>query len=325
MQNTTIWNLKEIITEIISKHTDIEEIYLFGSRAYKTGSIRSDIDLLAITKNPIPFPEINEWLPFDFPSVDLFISYDKTMAMSAANGSYIKKRAEESLVEQLDAVTLWKKEKGFNEEFTDWEQKSLANVKFEMSILPYYSINDSIQSIEELILKLENDGIKTFYAGSTWRDIALSIIKIVEKALTKPLKYSHQARQFSFDIIKLKTEYDFQNFIHLLLRPLFPTIEPENIAITIDGNDKFADFGIAKNKIIIEAKHIKDTSSKSAVIKTLEGLKDFYSANSNVKCLIFFVLYEPSVALDENILNGQFDGSSEEIPFFVRFIKNEFN
>lgn len=325
MDNIKTWNLQEIINEIVNKHNEIEEIYLFGSRGYKTGSMRSDIDLLAITETPIPLSEINDWLPFEFPSVDLFISCDKTMAISAANGSYIKKRAELSLIEQLDGVALWKKEKGFNEEFKEWEQKSLARINFEMSILPYYSINDSIQSIEKLILKLESDGIKTFFAGSTWKDIALSIIKIIEKALTKPLKFSRKARQFSFTTIKLKTEYDFQNFIHLLLRPLFPTIEPENITITIDGNEKKADFGIAQNKIIIEAKHITDNSSKSAVIKTLSGLKNFYSMNSNVKCLIFFVLYEPDVELDENILNGQFDGSSEEIPFFVRFIKNEFN
>lgn len=324
MNNTKIWNLQEIINEIVNKHTEIEEIYLFGSRGYKTGSLRSDIDLLAITPEPIPLSEINEWLPFVFPSVDLFISFDEITATSAANGSYIKKRDEVSLVEQLDGVALWKKEKGFNKDFTEWEQKALANVKYEMSILPASATINSKQSIEELIQKLEGEGIKTFYAGSTWKDIALSIIKIVERALTKPLKYSQQARQFSFSTIKLKTEYDFQNFIHLLLRPLFPTIEPENITITIDGNNKTADFGIDRNKIIIEAKHISDTSSKLAIIKTLEGLKDFYSANANVKCLIFFVLYEPDVKLDENILNGQFDGSFEEIPFFVKFIKNEF-
>ncbi len=323
MDRIKIWNLKEIINEIASNHNEIEEIYLFGSRGYKTGSMRSDIDLLAITETPIPLPEINEWLPFEFPPVDLFVSYDKTIATSAANGSYIKKRSEETLVEQLDAICLWEKGKGFNEAFTAWEQKALPDIDFKRSILPLVEI--SSQTIEDLIQKIESQGIKTFYAGSTWKDIAISIIKIIQTALTKPTKYSRKAEYFSFNTIKLKTEYDFQNFMHIILRPLFPTIEPENITITIDGNEKKADFGIAQNKIIIEAKHITDNSSKSAVIKTLSGLKNFYSVNSNVKCLIFFVLYEPDVDLDENILNGQFDGSSEQIPFFVRFIKNKFN
>lgn len=323
MDKIKIWNLQEIISEIASNHNEIEEIYLFGSRGYKTGSMRSDIDLLAMTENPIPLSEINEWLPFEFPPVDLFVSYDKTTATSAANGSYIRKRSEETLVEQLDGICLWRKGKGFDEAFTDWEQKTLPDIDFKMSILPL--VEKSSQTIEDLIQKIESQGIKTFYAGSTWKDIALSIIKIIEGALTKPIKFSRKAKQFSFDTINLQTEYDFQNFIHLLLRPLFPTIEPENITIIIDGNEKKADFGIAQNKIIIEAKHITDNSSKAAVIKTLSGLKNFYSTNSNVKCLIFFVLYEPDVELDENILNEQFDGSFEEIPFFVRFIKNKFN
>ena len=322
MESIKKWNLKEIIYEIVNKHSEIKEIYLFGSRGYKTGSLRSDIDLLAIATEPIVIPEINEWLHFMFPPVDLFVSCDKTSAVSITNGSCIKKRSEESLVEQLDGICLWKKGEEFNDEFTEWEQKALSDIDFKMSILPWVATNP--KTIEELIQKLENQGIKTFYAGSTWKDIAVSIIKIIEMALKKPLKYSPKARSFSFDTIKLKTEYDFHNFIHILLRPLFPTIEPENITITIDGNEKRADFGIAQNKIIIEAKHITDTSSKSAVIKTLEGLKGFYSTNSNVKCLVFLVLYEPSVALDEDILNGLFDGSSEEIPFFVKFIENKF-
>lgn len=325
MNSTKIWNLQEIINEIVNNHNEIEEIYLFGSRGYKTGSMRSDIDLLAITSKPITLAEINEWLPFMFPPVDLFVSYDNTTAISSANGSYISKRGDISLVEQLDGICLWKKDEDFNKEFTDWKQKTLSDIDFKMSILPSAAINTQTQTVEELIQEIERQGIKTFYAGSTWKDIAISIIKIIETALTKPTKYSRRASSFSFDKIKLETEYDFQNFIHILLRPLFPTIEPENSTITIDGSEKKADFGISQNKIIIEAKHIKNVSSEAAVIKTLAGLKDFYSANNNVKCLIFFILYEPDVALDENILNGQFDGSYEEIPFFVRFIKNEFN
>lgn len=325
MHSTKIWNLQEIINEIVNNHDEIEEIYLFGSRGYKTGCMRSDIDLLAITSKPITLSAINEWLPLMFPPVDLFISYDNTTAISSANGSYISKRGDISLVEQLDGICLWKKGEDFNKEFTDWEQKTLSDIDFKMSILPSATINTQTQTVEELIQEIERQGIKTFYAGSTWKDIAKSIVHIIVSASSKPKNYSRRANCFSFDKIKLETEYDFQNFIHILLRPMFPTIEPENITITIDGNEKKADFGIAQNKIIVEAKHIKDTSSKAAVIKTLEGLKSFYSANSNVKCLIFFVLYEPNVALDESILNGQFDGSYEELPFFVRFIKNEFN
>ena len=72
MENTVIWNLKEIIDRIISHHIEVQEIYLFGSRAYNTGSLRSDIDLLVIANAQIPLPSINEWLHDEFPPVDLF-------------------------------------------------------------------------------------------------------------------------------------------------------------------------------------------------------------------------------------------------------------
>jgi len=40
------WDLKEIIAAITSRFNNILKIYLLGSRAYKTNSLRSDIDLL---------------------------------------------------------------------------------------------------------------------------------------------------------------------------------------------------------------------------------------------------------------------------------------
>ena len=47
------WNLKEVVKYLIQRFPSILEIYLFGSRAYKTGSLRSDIDLLVYSADPL--------------------------------------------------------------------------------------------------------------------------------------------------------------------------------------------------------------------------------------------------------------------------------
>ena len=63
---------------------------------------------------------------------------------------------------------------------------------------------------------------------------------------------------------------------------------------------------MASNKIIIEVKHIDTKSKKAEVIKTLEGLKSFYSENPNVACLVFLVLYEKASDLDPVVLQARF-------------------
>lgn len=61
MNNTTVfWNLKVIINDLIDKYSEIEAIYLFGSRAYNTNSMRSDIDLLAVVSEPIAQNTVND-------------------------------------------------------------------------------------------------------------------------------------------------------------------------------------------------------------------------------------------------------------------------
>lgn len=88
-QTFQYWDLKKIIEAINSKFADINKVFLFGSRAYKTNSPRSDIDLLVYSDKPIPNSEIVEWLNAMFPPIDFFKTTDMKIAESAINGSAI--------------------------------------------------------------------------------------------------------------------------------------------------------------------------------------------------------------------------------------------
>ena len=321
------WNLREIIETLSIKHPEIEEIYLFGSRAYRTGSFRSDIDLIAVTDIAIAPATVNAWLHDMFPPVDLFLSHDSLSATSVVNGSVVAYRDDgrnDDLFQQLDAILLWKRESGFSESYSNWDIQTANNITFQMSIIPSYPMLNFDETLRNAMTTLESSGIKTYFAGSTWQEIAFSITRMIENAMRKPACFQRKAKSYSFDRIKINNEYDFQNMILTVLRPIYLDICPENFVIRIDGADKKADFGIADNKIVIEAKWIDTASKKADVLKSLNGLQQFYSENHNVRCLIFLVLYKSDVTLDKELLNYRFSYEKSDPLIIVRFIKNEY-
>lgn len=324
------WDLQEIVSTIAMHHSEISKMYLFGSRSYKTHSYRSDIDILAITDNvPISDSKINSWLHEKYPPVDLFCSYDSQVAKSVINGSCIQysndnKWGYSSLFEQLDAKLLWDKKIGFSSDFSDWLQQTLNGINYAMSVIPSYPIHDFKETVDAALQTLKASGIRTFYAGSTWREISESIIKLIITGLNRPLKYQKRANSFSYENLKIENEYDFQNLIQFILRPIFPDIAPEPFVIMLDGNKKKADFAISENRIVIEAKWIDTANKKDNVLKTIKGLSDFYTQNPNVCSLIFLILCKKGVLLDKNVLEQQFSFEKNVPPIFVRFIDSDY-
>lgn len=241
MQNAKylIWNLKDIINELSIKHPEIMEIYLFGSRAYKTESVRSDIDILAFTCSPIAPVKVNEWLHEKYPPVDLFTFYDGIYAISVVNGSKVSFRNDgrnANLQQQLDAILLWTRECGFSNSYLDWNIETANNITFQMSIIPSYPMTNFDEILKNAMSNLEASGIKTYFAGSTWQEITYSITNMIENAMKKPKSFEKKVKSYSFDTIKLQNEYDFQNMILSILRPIYLDISPENFMIRIDGD-----------------------------------------------------------------------------------------
>lgn len=325
-----VWNLRDIINSLIEKYSEINQIFLFGSRAYRTESYRSDIDLLAICKEPIAIADINSWLHDEYPPVDLFLSTDSITAYSVVNGSKIfyrsdNKKGFKDLIDQIDAISLWDLKDGFNNSFDLWEMRTLIGTEFIMSVIPKNAIRDDVYIFDLFLKDLEYSGIKPFFSGYNHKQITNSILDIIECGLTIPTEYSKKAKNFTFDKIKLKDEYDFQNFIHFLLRPIYKDIQTENVAIKLDGQEKRADLGLYNNKIIIETKWIDNKSKKSEVIKTLDGLANFYSENPNVRSIIFLVLYKKGFKLDEKLLEYRFSYEKKDPMIIVRFFENVFD
>lgn len=213
----------------------------------------------------------------------------------------------------------------YEENSSNWEDQ-LKSIIFHLVKIRQQFISASFANQSEVIIDyLENNSLPNTLIGFSWKEITNNIATIVEKSLDVPCRFSNgsKARNINISSIKISSEYDFQNLIHLVLRPWLPSVEAENIAVVFDGNTKNADFSIKGNSLIIEAKYIDSTGKKNDTLKTLEGLKLFYSKNANVKALLFLILVEESVIIDKHKIESEFSQQSKEPNIFIKVIYNK--
>lgn len=315
-----VWNLKDIIRDINSKIDLIESIYLFGSRGYGTGSLRSDIDLLLYSKKPLHLAKFTEWLITELKPVDLFETNDLTIGRSLLNGSSVFSDHAGTLPNALDAVLLWDINKGFSESFVNWEQITLKDLEFPPTILPIPPNFEGI--IRKFTSALEEHGYPNTFLGSDWLEIIENLLQIINRSVYTPEYFNARAKFISKSNFKLDDEYDFQNLVHIVLKPWLPSIESENLVIKYNGQEKNADFSILQNKIVIEAKHIKSNSDRAGILKTLEGLKEFYKHNANVKGLLFILLVNKDVDLDDFKIRSDFSNLTSSPVVLVGVVRN---
>lgn len=213
----------------------------------------------------------------------------------------------------------------YEENSSNWEDQ-LKSIIFHLVKIRQQFISASFSNQSDLVIDyLENNSLPNTLIGFNWKDIANNIATIVEKSLDVPSKFSNgsKAKNINVGSIKISSEYDFQNLTHLVLRPWLPSLEAENIAVIFDGNTKNADFSIKGNSLIVEAKYIDSTGKKNDTLKTLEGLKTFYSNNANVKALLFLILVEEEVAIDKHKIESEFSQQSKEPIVCIRVMYNK--
>lgn len=213
----------------------------------------------------------------------------------------------------------------YEETSSNWEDQ-LRSIIFHLVKIRQQFISASFSNQSEIVIDyIENNSLPNTVLGFSWKEITEQIATIIEKSLDVPDKFSNgaKAKNINLSSLKITSEYDFQNLIHLVIRPWIPSIEPENITVIFDGNSKNADFSIKGNSLIIEAKYIDSTGKKNDVLKTLEGLKKFYSNNANVKALLFVILVDENIKIDKYKIESEFSQQGKEPSILVRIIFNK--
>ena len=264
-------DLRAAISVLTRKFPAIESIHIFGSRRYKTDSIRSDIDLLITTTERIKPVDLREHILERCTALDLFM-LEGNKATSIANESFIEDESSEALIDRLGALKLFDRDLGMLDSIADFTILPLdKRVIHKLSSLP--NLPDDAYEVQALIKYFQNadrDGLPIKpYLGQSALEVAELLIEITSRMIDSNQKVTGHGQANSGWTIDLKDEYDFQNLFWITIKPWLPGLGREEIEIIYDDNKKLSDFNLFKNQITIELKHIKDDNDKRNIVKTL--------------------------------------------------------
>jgi REase_DpnII-MboI/Polymerase beta, Nucleotidyltransferase len=290
---STGFRLRAAAAALLSEFPEITALYLFGSRRHRTRSTRSDIDILVETTGHLKASELRDYCLNHYPALDPFI-IEGAKATSCANDSYIEAASKPELIRLLDAVRFWDRAMGQCQVDIDWEPKIAHGVTFSFTTLPnLYVAQTALCTLQELAA--QNGVPSEPFLGATVDEVTDTLIEILRRILQSASPKSGRAAAPT----PLENEYVFQSLFWTVFKPWFPELAREEVTIRYDSQVKRADFNMARNRIVFELKHIRDANTKAAVQKTLYGLGDLYRRNANVGAIVFAVLVDADVQLDD--------------------------
>ncbi|MDN5215040.1 hypothetical protein QQ020_23365 [Fulvivirgaceae bacterium BMA12] len=301
-------DLNAAISVLVGKFPAIDSVYIFGSRRYKTDSIRSDIDLLVTTSARIKHSDLRDHTIENCTALDIFLLEGST-ATSIANDSYISADSQEELIAKLNAVKLFNRDTGRTKELDTYKTMPLdRRVNLKLSSLPN-TPNDAyeIQALIKYFESADRKGLPTKpYIGQSANEASDMIITVMKNLISANENVTGHGQAKGGWANNLLDEYDFQNLFWITIKPWLSGLGREEVELTYDGNKKISDFNLFNNQIIIELKHVKNDTDKRNIVKTLSGLKDFYKQHPNIRVLIFGILVDKAVQLDDKKWESDF-------------------
>jgi len=317
------YKLKDLAIWLGAGFDQIEALYLFGSRRYRTGSPRSDIDVLIELKpqSHIRPADLRVFTSENCPALDLFLA-EGGKAVSCENESSVRAATFRELVAKLEAECFWRRSEGVIESADiDWTIK----VPVDVNVAPTALVTGTPipgtwpRSFRSFAQQIESIGLPTEpYLGATAKDIARFLIGEVRRAMEAQPKLAPKGKGVK---VELNNEYDFQNLFYLTVKPWLPGLGREEVTIRYDGQDKRADFNLFSSQMVWELKHVKDANTKALVIKTLAGLSNFYSSHPNIRVLILAILVEKDVDLDDSKWESDFTFRTNQPEVWTRIFR----
>lgn len=284
-------NLKEQLRILLKEFPQIEAIYLFGSRAFGSGSIRSDIDLLVVLKEGSHLKSSNarNFIQTNCRALDVFI-LEGSKAISCMNDSFAYAASGKELIDRLGAQKLWDSTAEFSEPVVGWVHEVSEHASFPPTALPNSYLDEC--SLDARLAKAEAAGLPVRpYIGDSIDKVTAQIIDVIAESMISPSELCARSSARGGWTQNLASEYDCQDLIYITLKPWLRSVPREEITIRYDGQDKIADFNLFESQLIIEVKFVDSDGKKREVIKTLEGLVGFYKQNANVRCLLMLIYY----------------------------------
>ncbi|TAI49635.1 nucleotidyltransferase domain-containing protein [Flagellimonas allohymeniacidonis] len=320
-----IIDLEAIIEVLAEDFPDIAEIYLFGSRRFETGSSRSDIDILITTTSRIKPSQLRDFTLKHSTALDLFI-LENGRATSVANESYIEASSNDKLVKDVNALLLYDKDTGASPELAKKKQIEIdKRINHELTSLPNSTIEYIEEKAFEKFLERANENGLTAkpYIGASTEEASEFIVEILRGLVPSTHSVTNHGQAKVGWTKNLNDEYDFQNLFWIVVKPWLPSLSREDVQLKYDGQEKRSDFNLFNSQMVIEMKHIKNDGDKRSIVKTLSGLKGFYVQHPNIRTLIFAILVDESVDLDDRKWESDFTFSKNTPEVKTVIIRNK--
>ena len=128
-------DLGDVSDKLAEGFPSIRGIYIFGSRAYGGGSLRSDIDILLEVDGYIRPADLRHFASGDHSILDLFL-VEGRRATSVQNETYIEAEGPSDLFHLLRAKKFWDRDTGRLEIDIPWKQMFSPDASFIPTALP---------------------------------------------------------------------------------------------------------------------------------------------------------------------------------------------
>jgi hypothetical protein len=295
--NETI-DLRAVGDQLGQKIPAIRSLWIFGSRRFGTRSVRSDIDLLACFSDHVRPGDLRNAIRTLCPALDLFV-VEGGKATSCMNESFVQAESFERLRDKLAALCVWSRDAGEIDATAPREHDIRVGIDHIPTVLdggePRLNWG---RSVTDYFREIESDGLPTKpFVGSDVEDVARFLLGLTENLIKTVERMAAKGTRASWRPA-LTSEYDLQDSFYLAVKPWLPDLAREEITIRYDDQDKRSDFSLLQSRIVIEMKHVSDAGTKAAVVKTLQGLADFYRQHPNVKILLFIITAKRSADVD---------------------------
>ena len=143
------YDLAKLAEDLASEILEVSELYLFGSRARGTKSIRSDVDVLVVTTKHIQPRTLRDFSFKNCAAFDLFI-VEGGKATSSQNESFIETDDLPSLLKLVGAIKIWSRVEGRAKANIEWRFKVRDDVEYPATALPNIHVKNGSQTAAPL-------------------------------------------------------------------------------------------------------------------------------------------------------------------------------
>jgi len=152
------------------------------------------------------------------------------------------------------------------------------------------------------VLEIINRGVTSYAQRIQWqthvpsKDPIQNIEQVLESFKVCVERFID--RGYGRQAVEMSSEYDVQDLLYVMIKPLFPGLECEEHTPKYAGSEKRVDFVIKEISVVIEVKYVRDKRHAKTIFDEMKIDIESYHAHAHCNTLIFFI-YDPNLRIQD--------------------------